>query len=125
MFDQLNPMNNIYIEYSNEVWNWEFDQSKSNVHAANESVINDGDPYHFNYDNCFNEVYWGWRRTAYQIKHIGDLFRTIFGKENVGPWKRVRPILGVQVASSIVMINGLDYLNIIFISSWNWYCSLF
>ena len=111
MFNELNPTNNIYVEYSNEVWNWAFRQATDNLHAANDSVMNHGDPYHFNYDNCSNGAYWSWRRTAYQIKHIGDLFKTVFGEENVGQWKRVRPILGVQVAQPAVMINGLNYLN--------------
>jgi hypothetical protein len=114
MFSELNPTNNIYLEYSNEVWNWEFLQSKVNLHAANDSVLNHGDPYHLNYDNCSNGAYWAWRRTAYQIKHIGDLFKTVFGDENVGQWKRVRPILAGQVALPSVITNGLDYLNVVY-----------
>ena len=85
MFSELNPTNNIYLEYSNEVWNWGFPQAVANLHAANESVLRDGDPHHLNYDNCSNPGYWAWRRTAYQIKHISDLFKTVFGEENVGP----------------------------------------
>ena len=65
--------NNIYVEYSNEVWNWEFPQATANPIAANESVLKDGDPHHLNYDNCSNVGYWAWRRTAYQIKHISDI----------------------------------------------------
>jgi hypothetical protein len=114
MFSDLNPTNNIYVEYSNEVWNWGFPQSRANLHAANDSVLNHGDPNHLNYDNCSNPGYWSWRRTAYQIKHISDLFKTVFGEENVGPWKRVRPILAGQVVGPIVILNGLEYLDTIF-----------
>ena len=32
-----------------------------------------------------------------KIKYISDLFKTVFGNDNVGPWKRVRPILAGQV----------------------------
>jgi hypothetical protein len=111
MLSELNPTNNIYVEYSNEVWNWQFPQATANLHAANDSVFNHGDPHHFNYDNCSNAGYWAWRRIAYQIKHISDLFKTVFGDENVGPWKRVRPILAGQVSFPFVMRNGLDYLD--------------
>ena len=114
MLSDLNPSNNIYVEYSNEVWNWQFRQAVDNLHAANESVLKDGDPNKLNYDNCSNPGYWAWRRTAYQIKHISDLFKTVFGDDNVGPWKRVRPILAGQVAYPFVIYNGLEYLNSVF-----------
>jgi hypothetical protein len=114
MLTELNPTNNIYVEYSNEVWNWQFPQATANLRAANDSVLNHGDPYHFNYDNCSNPGYWAWRRTAYEIKHISDLFKIVFGEENVGPWKRVRPILAGQASFPFVMTNGLDYLNAVY-----------
>jgi hypothetical protein len=114
MLSELNPTNKIYLEYSNEVWNWAFPQSHTNLAFANDSVINHGDPNHLNYDNCSNVYYWGWRRTAYQIKHIADLFKTVFGEENVGQWKRVRPILAGQVSYPFVIKLGLDYLNAVF-----------
>jgi hypothetical protein len=57
---------------------------------------------------------WGFRRTAYQIKHIGDLFKTVFGDENVGQWKRVRPILAGFAVGPFIIETGLDYLNQIF-----------
>lgn len=114
MFNDLNPTSNIYVEYSNEVWNWQFPQATANLRAANDSVLNQGDPYHLNYDNCSNVGYWAWRRTAYEIKRISDLFKTIFGEENVGPWKRVRPILAGQVVYTAVLVHGLNYINDVF-----------
>jgi len=114
MLSDLNPTNNIYVEYSNEVWNWQFPQARANLIAANDSVRNHGDPNHLNYDNCSNSGYWAWRRIAYQIKHISDLFKTVFGEENVGPWKRVRPILAGQAVFPFVMTTGLDYINAVY-----------
>jgi hypothetical protein len=111
MFSDLNPTNNIYVEYSNEVWNYAFPQAHTNVALANDSVLHQGDPYHLNYDNCSNVWYWAIRRTAYQLTHIADLFKTVFGAENVGPWKRVRPILAEQVGWPFVMMLAVDYLN--------------
>ena len=114
MLSDLNPQNNIYVEYSNEVWNYGFPQAHTNVAAANDSVLNHGDPYRLNYDNCSNVWYWAIRRTAYQIKHIAELFKTVFGEENVGPWKRVRPILSEQAGWPFVMMLAVDYLNAVF-----------
>jgi hypothetical protein len=114
MFSELNPTSNIYVEYSNEVWNWGFRQAGDNLRAASYSVLHDGDPHQFNYDNCSDPGYWASRRTAYQIKHVSDLFKTVFGEENVGPWKRVRPILAGFVALPFVIRNGLEYLNTVF-----------
>ena len=113
MLRELKSSINIYVEFSNEVWNTAFQQGKDNIRFANDSVLNHGDLYQLNYDNVSNPYYWAFRRTAYQIKHISDLFKTVFGAENVGMWKRVRPILAGQAVNSIVLIQGLDYLNTI------------
>jgi hypothetical protein len=114
MLNELKPSINIYVEYSNELWNFQFAQSTANLQAANNSVYNQGDPYHFNYDNVSNAYTWGFRRTAYRIKYVSDLFKTVFGQQNVGPWKRVRPILAGQAANAYIINTGLDYLNAIF-----------
>lgn len=112
MLDELDPRSNIYTEYSNEVWNWEFPQFYANYDAANDSVLNHGDPYHFAYDNTTNHMTWSYRRIAYQAKHISDLFKTVFGEENVGPFKRVRPILSCELLWTYFIVDVLDYLNI-------------
>ena len=113
MFDQVNSTTNIYVEYANELWNFGFLPARENLFAANDSVINHGDPLHLNYDNVSNAHIWAYRRTAYQIKRISDLFKIIFGKENVGQWKRIRPILAGEAGRAEVIITGLDYLNTI------------
>ena len=114
MFDNLNPTNNIYVEFSNEVWNGHFPQGRLNPVLANDSVLNQGDPYHLNYDNFSNPQAWPSRRTAYQVKRIADLFQKVFGKENVGQWKRVRPILSGHFDYPPIIQQGLDYLNYIY-----------
>ena len=65
---ELNPRSNIYLEFSNELWNGGFPQYHGNIAAANDSVINHGDPHQFNYDNISDTGVWATRRTAYQIK---------------------------------------------------------
>ncbi|UJR12213.1 hypothetical protein I4U23_016390 [Adineta vaga] len=111
MSNELNNKTIIYVEYSNELWNRGFSQAKDNLYAANDSVRNHGDPLHLNYDNIKDIHTWAFRRTAYQIKRISDLFKMIFGNENVGSWKRIRPILAGQTDKPHVIMTGLDYLN--------------
>jgi hypothetical protein len=96
-------------EYSNEVWNWSFEQATYNLQMANRSVVVDGDPFRLNYDSCNNTGYWAWRRTAYMCKHIADIFGAVFTGD-VGPNKRVRPVLAGQVANTEVVRQGLVYL---------------
>jgi hypothetical protein len=110
LFVSVDPSLNIYYEYSNEVWNWQFRQATYSLEAANTSVMVDGDPFHFNYDLIDNPGYWQWRRTAYMAKHVADIFKTVFGNESVGSGKRVRPLLCGQVSSPIVVDQGLMYL---------------
>ncbi len=114
MFKQLKPTINIYIEYSNEVWNYLFPQATINLLAANDSVYNHGDPFHLNYDSISKPEYWAYRRIASQIKRISDLFKLVFGPEHVGQWKRIRPILGGHCLKPVVIVDSLDYLNTIY-----------
>ncbi|CAF1603387.1 unnamed protein product [Rotaria sp. Silwood1] len=113
MLKELNPISKIYVEYSNEVWNSLFTQEQANRLAAVDSVQKHGDPLRLNYDNISNSNTWGYRRTAYQIKRISDLFQSVFGKENVGLGKRIRPILAGQAVNPYIIMTGLDYLNTI------------
>ena len=111
MLKEINSTTNIYIEYSNEVWNYQFPQEKDNSDAANDSVRNHGDPFHFTYDNSTDVRIWALRRIAYETKRISDLFKTVFGTENVGQWKRIRPILCGQADTPRYAIEYLEYLN--------------
>ncbi len=56
---------------------------------------------------------WANHWIAYQTKHFSDLFKTVFGQDNVGPWKRVRSILAGEGPNPRSLIDGLDYLNTI------------
>jgi len=54
MLRNLDRNNTIYVEYSNELWNFASSQGSANQRAANDSVFNHDDPFHFNYDILFN-----------------------------------------------------------------------
>lgn len=110
LYATVDPTLNVYYEYSNEVWNWSFEQATYALQAANASVVVDGDPHNFNYDNCSNPGMWMHRRTAYMAKHIADIFKTVFGADGVGAGKRVRPLLCGQVSYAFPIVQGLEYL---------------
>lgn len=110
LHDSLDLSLFIYYEYSNEVWNWQFEQASYNLRMANASVLLDGDPFRLNYDNVSNAGYWHWRRVAYMAKHTADIFKTVFGEGNVGAGARVRPLLCGQVSFPAPATEGLRYL---------------
>lgn len=109
--DQLAPGLNLYVEWSNEVWNWAFSQSHWNLAIANSSVTTGGDPFHLNYDNCSNVYYWGYRHVAYQAAvRLPSLFKQVFGAGAVGKDLRVRPVYCSQIAYTFVGQMPLQYL---------------
>jgi len=79
--ETLDPTLVIYIEYSNEVWNWTFETAKWNLNAAVQEVTQGGDPGHLDFDKCGNHGYWAWRRVAWKLASILDQFDAVFGKE--------------------------------------------
>jgi hypothetical protein len=112
---------NVYVEYSNEVWNWQFTQATWNLDAAVASV-NAGDPYKLNYDNCNNKWYWGYRRVALRLKQITDIFSTVWGASAINT--RVRPVLSGQVVQPLLVQLGLDYINAIYGPPKKWFNSI-
>lgn len=107
---QLSPDLNVYVEYSNEVWNFGFEQWFYQFWTANQSVILHGDPDGLDYNpGESNPSNWGWRRTAARIKHVSDIFATEFGASE-RPRGRVRPVLSAQHAFSDPARQGLRYL---------------
>ena len=108
----LKPDLNIYIEHSNEVWNFGFIQYAWNKARAKEEVEEGNDQY--NYDHVNNEEVWGQRRHTQKVKDAVDIFANAFGQEEVN--KRIRGVLaGVTPDPNGFFIGGrlagmLDYL---------------
>lgn len=103
--NQLKPELNVYVEYSNEVWNWMFTQS----HWALETA---GKPEYFSklsYDGQTNPGYLHYRFIGEKIKECSDIFGEVFGKDEIN--KRVRPILCGQIVYGITFEEPLKYLN--------------
>ena len=108
----LKPNLKIYIEHSNEVWNFGFIQYSWNKARAKEE-IQEGN-VQFNYDKVNNEEIWGQRRHAQKVKDAVDIFAGVFGKDEVN--RRIRGILaGVTPDPNGFFFGGrlagmLDYL---------------
>ncbi len=97
-YPPVQPNLNIYVEYSNEVWNFDFSQATTNLNLAEAEVQAGNSP--LNYDGSTNIYYWGWRRVAEQDVVISKIFRGVWGDAAIG--SQVRPVLEWQVG------NGQD-----------------
>jgi len=92
---QLPPTTNIYIEHSNEVWNFSFPQYSYNKMAAIDEVKQGGSK--LNSDGEKNEEVWTHRRHAKRLIEIGDIFRDAFGSADAA---RIRPVYASWVISA-------------------------
>jgi hypothetical protein len=92
--DQLDPALKVHVEYSNEVWNFGFEQAHFNLDAAKAEVAAGNKD--LNFDNVNDEFFWAARRVGRRITQISQIWKTEFGE--VAFESRVRPILATQVA---------------------------
>ncbi len=94
----LAPSLHVWIEYSNEVWNYSFSQAGRNQAAAEAEVAaNPGSPLAIgcsDYASCRYE--WGARRVGLQVVQDGQIFRAVFGKNA----SQVRPVYATQLGQT-------------------------
>jgi len=108
--DNLEPQRKLYVEFSNEVWNWggAFRQSSDNRTAAVAEASVSGSP--LRYDGTNDEGLWVARRVAKRGKEISDIFRSVFGDSAM--MSRVRPILCSQLGwSDYWLSEGLRFMD--------------
>ncbi len=110
--DGLDPTLNLYVEYSNEVWNPDalFSEHRDN-HDAAVAEVSSGKSQ-LNYDGSTDEAVWGWRRVGKRIKEISDDFRSVFGDNLMGT--RIRPILAAQEDTPIVGKEAITFIDTIY-----------
>ena len=92
----LKPSLHVYLEHSNEVWNFGFLQYAWNKARAKEEVKEGQRRY--NFDQVNNEEVWGQRRHAQRLKEAVDLFGDAFGRDQVN--RRVRGVLAGVTADA-------------------------
>ena len=98
MFAKLNPALHLYIEYSNEVWNYSFAQAGWNqAQAEAEVAAHPTSPLAWqcsDYANC--RYQWGERRVGEQIVHIAKIFQKTYGARA----NMLRPIYATQLGQT-------------------------
>ena len=105
--DALPPSTKLYIEYSNEVWNSMFSQTRENLEAAKREVETDPNSK-LNLGEVNNPDIWKIRRVAQRSKQISDIFRTEFG--DAAMMTRVRPVLAIQIVNTYSTELALDFM---------------
>lgn len=95
----------VYVEFSNEVWNWGFPQATRNLDAAKIEGKQPNSP--LVYDKSDNEGYWAMRRIAKRSVEVGRVFQEVFEDTT---FERVRPVYAVQVGYEEVYKQGLEFL---------------
>lgn len=90
MADGLDKKLNIYVEHSNETWNWGFPQAGWNRDRASEEQA--AGTANYDYDKCNNVYYWAWRRNAEKAVQLQKTFADAFGDAS-----RVRVVLCAQI----------------------------
>jgi hypothetical protein len=95
---KLDPALHLYLEYSNEVWNYSFPQAARNQAAAEAEVTaNPNSPLAWNcadFDSC--EYVWGERRVGERIVQITQIFQQAFGPRAA----MLRPIYATQLGQT-------------------------
>ena len=92
----LNPTINVYIEYSNEVWNWSFSQFNDNLNAAKSEVAAGGST--LNNDGSTDQYNWSGRRVVKRIYEISNLFKAVWGESSIN--SRIRCVVAGQLSYS-------------------------
>ena len=107
--DTLIPSVNVYVEYSNELWNGAFPQfAIQKQFAINEVTANPNSP--LKYDGSNDQNVWAFRRVAKRLKEISDIFKTVWGPSAINT--RVRPVLAGQMANSFIVTEGIDLVDV-------------
>ncbi len=101
----------VYVEYSNEVWNAQFEQYRQNRELAADEVRRD--PHSsLVHDGHRDESVWAIRRIAQRGKQISDLFRAEFG--DAAMMTRIRPVFATQVVNLYLTRTALEYVDAVF-----------
>lgn len=102
----LDPGIHVYVEYSNEIWNFGFEQATWNVNQAVTEAQVKGSP--LAWDGNMSKYDLGFRRVGLRIKQISDIFRGVFGDAAINT--RIRPVLAGQIVNPYILGQGLSLI---------------
>ena len=94
---ELNPNLNVYVEFSNEVWNSSFAQFFTNLNAAEAEVKADKHSP-LDYDGDTDIYDWAQRRVGWRLMQISNIFASVYGPDAIGT--TVRPVYATQAGST-------------------------
>jgi len=102
----------LFVEYSNEIWNYEQNEYKDTAVAM---VLERGDPENLNFDNLSLEDagqgwIWAWRRPGARAVQISNIFREEFGDDAM--MTHIRPVLCWQGVRHVTSRAPLEYIEI-------------
>jgi len=106
--NKLNPNLILYVEYSNELWNFIFPQAHWSLSLAEEEVAANASS-NLNWDNGNNKYYWAFRRQFTRPAEISKIFRSIYGDCAMG--KTVRVVGAAQFVGPYMFQDGLNTVN--------------
>ena len=120
--NRLNPGLNIYIEVSNEVWNYGFTQYTYNKMAAVDEVTNQAEPYLNNppVSGSGAAETWAARRQARRLIDAIRIFASVFGQDRIN--NRLRGVYAWWTIKPGEYRSTLDWVKLNFgaPSSWFW-----
>jgi hypothetical protein len=119
MKENLKPGINIYVEHSNEVWNWMFFQAVYNK-VATEAEIAKGGSNLVNDGKKDLETVRA-RRHARRTMELGNIFREAFGKEQAA---RIRPVLSWWTIQPGAYAQMLEWINATYGPPKNYFCAV-
>ena len=102
---RLDPSLKLYVEYSNEVWNWSFEQATHNMNMANADAAKDPK---MSWDGQSSKWTWPARRIGKRTAEISETFKAVYGADFK---TKVRPVLCTQVVwPENWLYEGMNYI---------------
>ena len=101
----------VYVEYSNELWNWSFWQYGTNRDLATAEVTANPSST-LVYDHTTDTGIMTYRRVAKRGKEISDIFRSVYG--DAAMMSTVRPIFASQIVQPYLSEVGLDFIDAVY-----------
>jgi len=102
----LDPTLQVYVEYSNEVWNWAFLQSTYNLMAAQAEVAADSSSVLGDSSTDIETL--RMRRFAKMTHDISEIFKSVYGAEAINT--TIKPVLTWQFVNPAQFNQQLSWL---------------
>lgn len=104
----LDPRLKLYVEYSNEIWNFGFPQWTQLLERTKAEV--EKGKTNLNFDGSTSDGDWNTRHWARRLVEVSTIFRDVFGDDAM--MKRVRPVFSTQLGwADNYLFQGLWFMD--------------